>query len=147
MTILLRHSSSRRDRFRQTAVICGYEIGPESGRSAILLVPEIGLTPAVTADVHAVSATKWQFFTLRSLTRNALNTGAFVAGNPRDVGTHLQCSLRSRTRRSSSWMKNRIPPTNRRNARYTLATSRHAGKDFSDAVVVLGLTPSALESY
>ena len=60
----------------KTAVyLAGMRSVLEAGRSAILLVPEIGLTPAVAADLHHIFGDEVAICTRPSPTANAPSSG------------------------------------------------------------------------
>jgi len=81
-----------------------------------LLVPEIGLTPAVAADLHQVFATGWILHS-RSPIRRGLSSGIASTGRARMVvGTH-KYTPPSPTLPDQSWMKNRTLPTSRKKHR------------------------------
>ena len=84
----------------KTAVyLAGMRAVLEAGRSAILLVPEIGLTPAVAADLHQISVTKSPSCT-PPYRQDAPSNGTASSEAMRgwSWARAPQCSLRSPTR-------------------------------------------------
>jgi primosomal protein N' (replication factor Y) len=122
----------------------------ESGRSAILLVPEIGLTPAVAADVHAVfgdevailhsalsdkeRAEHWHRIR-RGAARAVVGTRSAVFAPLSNLALIIVDE-----EQDSSYKQEETPRYHARNVAVMRAK-------FSDAVVVLGSATPSLESY
>jgi primosomal protein N' (replication factor Y) len=122
----------------------------ESGRSTILLVPEIGLTPAVAADVHAVfgdevailhsalsdkeRAEHWHRIR-RGAARAVVGTRSAVFAPLSNLALIIVDE-----EQDSSYKQEETPRYHARNVAVMRAK-------FSDAVVVLGSATPSLESY
>ena len=122
----------------------------ESGRSAILLVPEIGLTPAVAADVHAAlgdqvailhsalsdkeRAEHWHRIR-RGEARAVVGTRSAVFAPVSDLALIIVDE-----EQDSSYKQEETPRYHARNVAVMRAK-------FSDAAVVLGSATPSLESY
>lgn len=122
----------------------------ESGRSAILLVPEIGLTPAVAADVHAAfgdeaailhsalsdkeRAEHWHRIR-RGDARAVVGTRSAVFAPVSDLALIIVDE-----EQDSSYKQEETPRYHARNVAAVRAK-------FNDAVVVLGSATPSLESY
>ena len=122
----------------------------DSGRSAILLVPEIGLTPAVAADVHAAfgdevailhsalsdkeRAEHWHRIR-RGEARAVVGTRSAVFAPVSDLALIIVDE-----EQDSSYKQEETPRYHARNVAVIRAK-------FNDAVVVLGSATPSLESY
>ena len=122
----------------------------DSGRSAILLVPEIGLTPAVAADVHSVFGDEVAILhSALSDKERAEHWHRIRAGKSRAVvGTRSAvfapvanlALIIVDEEQDSSYKQEETPRYHARNVAAVRAK-------FNDAVVVLGSATPSLESY
>ena len=125
------------------------EYARAAGRQALLLVPEIALTPSVSRSSAPRLVEAWPSSTAGSPTVSGTisGSGSAPAKLTSSSARGRPCSRHSRSSASSSWTRSTTGRTSRRNRRaITVATWPSCGPA-RGALVVLGSATPSIESY